>query len=337
VARASGASAIFPVNETSPGRIVPSPDVLIGDTRICVVELPVFGLTDPGKPIVAVYAGGTGAGWRRAALSLRDNSAQIEIGATTQSAIIGSSLEPLSPHTPHLIDERRGLRVQMVNAGMDIANRSGSPLDGDAPIFWLSGEFIRYGNCEDLGNGVYRFSRLLRGCFGSEDAVLHHPVSSPFVLIDSDSAHIVDERIFGAGDIVQVEAMGLGDLTPATGTARIKSLAITPLAPVHGYMKRAPDNELSVRWIRRSRIDNGWKDGVDQLMAEEREQYRVALFAQQNLVGEWVVDTPEFTLSGNQYSQMGLDEFANLTAEIRQSGRYAQSAPAAIHLPSSSA
>lgn len=337
VARASGASAIFPVNEASPGRIVPSPDVLIGDTRICVVELPIIGLTDPGKPIVAVYAGGTGAGWRRAALSLRDNSARIDIGATAQSAIIGSLLEPLAPHTPHLIDERRGLRVRMVNAGMDIANRSGSPLDGDAPIFWLSGEFIRYGNCEDLGNGVYRFSRLLRGCFGSEDAVLHHPISAPFVLINSDSAHIIDERMFGAGDLVQVEALGLGDSIPVTGIARIKSLAITPLAPVHGHMNRAQDNGLLVRWIRRSRIDNGWKDGVDQVMAEEREQYRVALFAQQNLVGEWVVDSPEFTLSGSQCSEMGLDGLANLTAEIRQSGRYAQSSPAVIHLPSSSA
>ncbi|MFN0045815.1 MAG: phage tail protein [Sphingorhabdus sp.] len=336
MARAVRSSANLPEFVVTPGRTVSSPDLPIGKTRIVALELPVIGLTDPAKPIVAVFAAGTGAGWRRAALSLGANSAQIDLGATAHSAIIGSSLEPLTSHEPHLVDERRGLRVQVLNSGMDIANRTGSPLDIDAPLFWLSGEFIRYGNCEDLGSGVYRFSRLLRGCFGSDDNVVLHPVSAPFVLIESESARILDERLFGVGDTIQVEALGLGDEEPAKSSMQVHALATTPFAPVHGGMRRTADGGLTVRWIRRARIDNGWKDGIDQMMPEERERYRVSLFADDNLVSENFAEQPELTLSGSQWSEMGLDDSVSIRAEIRQLGRYAVSAPLTIHLPAGS-
>ena len=59
---------------------------------------------------------------------------------------MGASLDPLSPHNVHLIDERDGVRVQLLNDAMDIAERAGSPLDTDAPYFWLGGEFMRFGH-----------------------------------------------------------------------------------------------------------------------------------------------------------------------------------------------
>jgi hypothetical protein len=317
----------------SPGRLVSSPDVSVGETRIVVVELPAAGLTDPGKPGIAVFAAGTSAGWRRAALSLGNAGAQTDIGSTAQPATIGTTIDPLPPHVPHLIDEGSSLRVQMLNISMDIANRSGSPLDEDAPIVWLSGEFIRYGNCEDLGHGIYRFSRLLRGCFGLDDSIVPHPASAPFVLISPESARLIDERTFATGDDVQVEALGLGDVSPARASAHIKAHAITPLAPVHGALRWTADGGLLARWVRRSRIDNGWKDGVDQVMAEEREHYRVMLFVDDSPIGEWIVDTPQFSLGSSQSLGLALAEAGHIRAEIRQLGRFAQSAPLVIFLP----
>ena len=100
---------------------------------------------------------------RDSALSLDIARAKLDIGATAQPATMGITLEPLTPHPACLIDERSGISVQMLHSGMEISNCAGSPLDLDAPLFWLSGEFIRYGNFAYLGDGVYHFSQLLRG------------------------------------------------------------------------------------------------------------------------------------------------------------------------------
>ena len=313
-----------------PGRNLSSPDMTIGETRLVVVELPVSGLSDPGKPIVAIFAAGTAAGWRRAALSLGPVDALTDIGTTAQPAVMGSLLDPLLPHTPYLIDERYGVRVQLLHAGMSIANRAGSPLDIDAPLFWLSGEFVRVGSCDDLGNGIYRFSKLLRGCFGLEDTVVPHNAGAPFVLMEPDSARMIEERIPAKDEVVQVEALGLGDRVPVASSVQIRALAITPLFPVHGKSLHAENGDILLRWVRRSRIDNGWKDEVDQLMVEESERYRVTVFAGDRLVGEWITDAPHFTLSAGKISDLGLANAAIIKAEIRQIGRHAHSAPLTI-------
>lgn len=307
-----------------PGRHVATPDVRTGQTRLAAIELPSLGLNDPGRPLVALFASGTDTGWRRAALSLNAAGNQIELGITAQPAIMGTTLDPLTPHPVHLIDARSGFSVRMFNSNMDIANRTGSPLDPDAPLVWLAGEFIRYGNCVDLGGGMYRFSNLLRGCHGQDEPVPPHPAGSIFVLVEPESARIIDERLFASGDVVKAEALGLGDSHPVTSSVAVRALATTPLAPVHGTFVRTPDGGISARWIRRSRIDNGWKDGVDQIIAEDTERYRVRLFADTALVGEWEMAVPTFALNA---VELPVPASSGLTVEIVQIGRFAESRP----------
>lgn len=311
----------------SPGRHVATPDLGIGQTRLAAIELPLLGLNDPGKPVLALFASGTDAGWRRAALSLNGAGGKVDIGVTAQPAIMGSTLEPLTPHPTHVLDERGGFTVQMLNSSMDMANRTGSPLDPDAPLIWLAGEFIRLGNCEDLGGGIYRFSRLLRGCYGFDEPVATHPTGAAFVLIEPEGARLVEERAFNSGDSVEAEAFGLGDTHPATASAHIRALATTPPAPVHGELRWTADGGVAAQWIRRSRVDNGWNDGVDQIMAEESERYRLRLFADGDAVGEWEMSVPSFLLSAEEVPFSGATTLPILTAEVVQIGRFAASKP----------
>lgn len=294
---------------------------------VAAIELPLLGLSDPGKPVVALFASGTDAGWRRAALSLNGAGGKVDIGVTAQPAIMGSTLEPLTPHPTHVLDERGGFTVQMLNSGMDMANRTGSPIDPDAPLIWLAGEFIRLGNCEDLGGGIYRFSRLLRGCYGFDEPVATHPTGAAFVLIEPESARLVEERTFNSGDRVEAEAFGLGDTHPATASAHIRALATTPPAPIHGELRWTAEGGVAAQWIRRSRVDNGWNDGVDQIMAEESERFRLRLFADDAPFGEWEMSVPSFLLSAEEVPFSGATTRPILTAEVVQIGRFAASKP----------
>jgi Putative phage tail protein len=311
----------------SPGRNLPSPDLTIGETRMAAIEMPLIGIDDPGKPIVAVFAAGTGSGWRRAALSLVAGESRIDIGITASSAIIGTSLDGLSRHNLHLIDERAGVRVQLLNSAMDIADRAGSPLDDDAPYFWLGGEFIRCGRVEALGGGIYRLSRLRRGGFQSGGNTSDHIVGTQFVLLEPDSARLIEERAFVPGEVVTLEAMGLADGQPISASMPVTGLAIRPLAPVHGRFNFAADGSVNLGWIRRSRIDSGWRDGVDQVLTEQQEQYLIRLTADGATVGEWTSFESSMAFSAAHWAAFGFSENTTVAAEIRQVGRYAQSEP----------
>jgi Putative phage tail protein len=324
---ARAAMTYLPSNASTiaPGRHLPSPDLTVGETRLAIVELPPFGNDDPGAPLVAAFAAGTGNGWRRAALSLVSGDTLIDIGATAPPAIIGASLESLPPHNVHLIDETARIRVQLLNDSMDIAERNGSPLANDAPYCWLDGEFIRFGTCEALGGGVFRLSRLRRGCFQSEGEVPLHPAGTQFILVEPNTARLIDERVFGAGEIVEVEALGLGDLVPVSASTTVQALSTKPLAPVHGRFATALDGSVTVSWIRRSRIDAGWRDGIDQTLSEQQEQYLVSLAVNGLPIGQWTCLESRIAFSPTQWADLEIPQNAVVFAEIRQIGRHAQS------------
>jgi len=329
-ARAAVANVPLSAEAAIPGRNLPSPDLWVGETRLAVIEIPVFGTDDPGRPLVMACAAGTGAGWRRASLSLVAGEALIDIGSTPLPATMGSSIDPLPTHNVLLLDEAAGFRVQLLNNTMDLAERTGSPLEADAPYIWLGNEFMRFGHCEALGGGIFRLSRLRRGCFQSTLTVMHHQAGEPFVLFESDSARPINERTFTQGEHVLVGALGLADTAPVYASALIEGLAIVPLAPVHGEMEIAADGSVTFRWLRRARIDAGWRDGVDQVLAEQQEQYRVSLYGDGLPVGEWTSFENRIVFGATQWEALAIATNARITAEVRQVGRHAQSAPLII-------
>jgi hypothetical protein len=216
----------------------------------------------------------------------------------------------------------------LLHEAMDIANRDGSPLDSDAPYFCLDGEYVRYGKCEDLGGGVYRLSRLCRNLFRS-DVGSSHITGSQFIQIDENALRPIDATVV-SGELVRVEALGLADPSPVEASLTVEALATTPLPPVHGVGHLDVDGSAHFTWIRRSRVDSGWRDGVDLLMIEASEEYRIILLINAAIVGEWASDVPRFDLTAMQLTDLGMTSGATVAINVRQVGRHAQSAPVMI-------
>lgn len=119
-----------------------------------------------------------------------------------------------------------------------------------------------------------------------------------------------------------------GDIVRKGAFAR----AATPLTPVHGTVSATADGGITIHWRRRSRIDLGWRDGVDQIMAEGQEQYLVSLFTENVAIGQWTTVDPILSFSATQWSEIGVSGNAAVTAAIRQVGKYAQSEPLLIDI-----
>ncbi|MBL0925961.1 MAG: hypothetical protein IBJ12_16030 [Sphingomonadaceae bacterium] len=324
MADASASMGSFSARQATPGRNISSPDIAIGETQMAIVELPAINADDPGKPLIGIYAAGTRAGWRSAALSLKNGSALVDAGRTAAPAVMGVSINLLRAHNPLLLDEAAPLFVQLLHEGMDIPNRTGSPLDADAPYFVLGDEIVRYGNCEDLGSGVYRLSKLQRNCFRTT-AVPSHVAGTRFVLTEESSLRRIDDFLFEPGSLVTFQAMGLGDAEPFQTSLSVEALATKPPSPVHGRAIFRGDGSVEFTWIRRSRLDAGWRDGVDQLMAEDSELYQIILQVGGDPVSEWTSNNSNFLLTATQLAGLGLGASSSFALIVRQIGRHALS------------
>lgn len=133
--------------------------------------------------------------------------------------------------------------------------------------------------------------------------------------------------------MVQLEAQGLGDIAPVSAAFRVEALALKPLAPVHGRAERNLIGSLDLAWKRRSRLDFGWVDGVDQAQIEEQESYRVALCRGNLIVREWVVAENALHISAPEFAAAGMPQNADLHVDIRQIGRFTQSDPLTVGIP----
>lgn len=309
-----------------PGRGLPAPDIGAGQTRIAIIDLPVFNLSDPARQQIAVFAAGTGRGWRRAALSLTDGDALNDIGPTALPAVMGNAVSILTAHNNLFVDRTSSLEVQLLNTGMDIAEMDMSVSSANAPFFWLQGEFIRFGRCTALGGARFRLSHFQRGCFGSDAYAANHLVGDRFVLLDADSARLLDGPDKDPGTIITVEALGIADDVPAIASLSVSALATTPLSPVHGTAFRSSDGDLSLAWKRRSRIDFGWRDGVDQPLVEDVERYHVTMLSDGVPVSEWALNEPALLIPSAELFQLaGLGN--EIVLSIRHVGNHSVSAP----------
>lgn len=147
-------------------------------------------------------------------------------------------------------------------------------------------------------------------------------------MIEADTARLIDNGNFVAGDVASFEALGLGDAIPVTGSVTINAISITPLAPVHGVSTKLLNGAVMFRWTRQSRVDGGWVGGVDQLMVEGQEKYSLSLLLNDIIIDEWAVFEPNVTIDP---AALGIPGSALFTLAVRQVGRFAQSPPLFIN------
>jgi hypothetical protein len=145
--------------------------------------------------------------------------------------------------------------------------------------------------------------------------------------MDAASTRIISESSYQVGQTVTLDAQGLGDAAPVTTMVVAQGLAITPLPPVHGRLVKDGSGNFNLYWKRRSRLDLGWVDGVDQAQAEDQESYRVGLYIDDRLMREWTVTESYLHILASEMAALGLLENSSIIFKVQQIGRFAQSGP----------
>ncbi len=315
----------------SSGRVLGAGDHAIGQTVIHAFELPPVDSVAASVPRIAITAAGEAAGWRRAALLLRDDDGAgwQAIGGTRGVAVLGHILIPPQAASPHIEDRRSSVEVELAHAGMRLDDADTRSLDAGANLAMLGDELIQFAHAERLDGARWRLSGLWRGRRGTGHRIGSQAAGDRFVLLDADALAVIDVPQAKPGSEMRVLAEGAGDLgNAAQARAGVDGISLLPLAPVHLAAQRLPGGGMQLRWARRSRSDWQWRDGSDVAAEPGGERYRVTLTPDTGAA--WSVETraPEMTLEAAVLA-------THPRIEVQQIAAAGLSRPAILTLPDS--
>lgn len=138
-------------------------------------------------------------------------------------------------------------------------------------------EMLQFGDVEPLGGRRFRLSRLMRGLNGSEWAAGRHLAGETFVLLDERNMLAIEAGASARGRELTIRAIGRADEHPVEARLAVMGVAMTPLSPVHIRGEEAPNGDLQMSWVRRSRMGLRWLDGAEVPVGEEVERYAIAI------------------------------------------------------------
>jgi hypothetical protein len=179
--------------------------------------------------------------------------------------------------------------------------------------FWLGpatgvgGEVAQFATATLIAPQTYELTDLLRGRRGTESFVGTHGSNETFILLDPSTLGRSD---LGPGDwdssrmYKPVSFLTDIDDTPSqaftnTGVGKM------PFSPVHVLGTRDTSNNLTVEWVRRSRLQSSGLAGPVPL-GEETEAYEVDIFSGAAVVRTIAATTPTISYSAAEQATDGL-------------------------------
>lgn len=279
------ASVYGQIAAPSSGLIIADTTVpLIGNTRIEFLDIPL--LRDADDATGSGYytaAGGYDSTWAGGAL-FKSTDAGLTYtsagGLPSPGAVMGLASNALGNFASgNIFDENNSVTV-VIDSGQLSSVTELQVLNG-ANAAVIGNEIIQFKNATLTAANTYTLSGLLRGRFGTEHHQSVHAIGDRFVLLDTatvqrQSAAINEiglSRTYKAATLYQL----LSDCIPVTFTDN--GAGLKPLSPVKIGGGRDASGNLTINWIRRSRVGGGWNNFSDVPLGETSESYSIDIMA----------------------------------------------------------
>ncbi|MBV8938337.1 MAG: glycoside hydrolase TIM-barrel-like domain-containing protein [Alphaproteobacteria bacterium] len=257
--------------ENGTGSITP-----LAATLLDMLDMPAL----PGDAAAALTlryaAAGSTANWPGAALYRSDDgggSFQPVLDITTQAAM-GTAVTALGSGPYCVFDETSAVTVALAHGQLQSIPRLSVLNGGNAAL--LGNELLQFTTATLLSAGQYRLSGLLRGRQGTEWAIGTHAAGERFVLLDGSLAQqAVPPHLLNLPRFYKpVTFGGTLDGTQALGNT-YTGICAKPYAPSQVQGARDGSGNLTISWVRRTRVSGEWQDYVDVPLNEGAEAYEV--------------------------------------------------------------
>ena len=275
------------------------PEVLDAPARLAlsVLNLPVLpGAANERALTVCIGALGDSSGAGASIeISADGGGSYITAGQADATSLFGSLIADTGAASPFFADERNTLTVAFRTVA-EPESIERSLWRAGQNMLALAGEIILFREAVYLAPYRYRFSGLIRGAYGTEDAIAAHPAGTEAV-IPGAGALAADMSAYTAGTAVIVRATPFGgtEEEAVTQTVTYEAAGLLPFAPAGLCGRAQPDGSVIFSWIRRPRTRNGWGDYSDAPRIEESEIYVFKVRAEEG--GEVIREAQTVTAS----------------------------------------
>ena len=259
-----------------------------GPPEVAFLDLPQLSEDTPAhRPYAAAFAApwyGAAVVWRSATL---DGFEAFDL--LDQPGRFGSLAAALPPGPVWRFDEANAVLIDVVGSGAFASVTDDQLLAGanalaveSAPGIW---EVLQFGSADLIGTDRWRLTRLLRGQFGTEDAIgTPAPIGARVVVLDA----AVKPLAIGEAEIglpwtwrIGPASRAIGDPTYAATAFTPAGRGLVPFAPAHveqPWRTGRASGDLTLGWVRRSRdlSADSWEIGEPPL-AETSEAYEVEI------------------------------------------------------------
>ena len=291
-----------PVIPSAPGEIISK-----------IVDLPLLpGETSTDRIFIACEVKGVfyGANIFR---SSDGGATWLFVDQSTQLSTIGNTLSVLPPGNTITWDENSTIDIKLTNGtlesrpAIDVLNNFNAALIGE--------EIVQFRQAELISEDTYRLSGLLRGRLGTEDQIYNHNINETFIMLDTlkmlnySSSDLYLDKLYRVGPVT----LPVTDETYIDYIINIKGIGARPYSVCHVTSSRDIIGNLTISWIRRTRINGDWRPYIDVPLGETMEAYEVDIILNEKILRTISINKPQAIYTASQQ----IDDFGKVQASIK--------------------
>jgi hypothetical protein len=315
-------SNAFGTDGNLPSNVVKFPGV----TRLVLMDMPIVqdGNDDTGFYWVVT---GASAGWRGADVrrSIDGGSSYSSMSKVGVRSVIGDVPVALPVGPTAFWDRGNTLTVTLAYAGSVLESISEDLVIAGYNAAWLGpatgqgGEVIQFATATLVGPGQYTLSNLLRGRLGTEANVTHGS-NEVFVLLRSTTlgrsefgpADWYYSRLFKPVSVLTNEVDTTAQAFTNNGVGKM------PRSPVHVAGARDGSNNLTLSWVRRTRLQVPGLGLGPVPLGELTEAYSIDIYSGASVVRTISATTPTASYTAAEQTADGLTPGNPVTLRIYQ-------------------
>jgi len=268
----------------APALMLPAPTTvtLTGDTKCVLMDIPLLRDQDDGIGFYGV-ACGYASGWSGSdLLKSTDNSAYSSYGnGFFHAAVIGYTNGVLGDWTGgKFFDESNVLSVTVYEGTLS-STTAANIFNNNANTFLIGSEIVQAKNCVLTGTNTYALSGMLRGCHGTDWGQSTHVAGETVVLLDPATINLLSAPSGEYNLPRYYKAVTFGQMITDADAFVFTNTAVSKkcYAPVHLGWGRDAAGNITLQWVRRTRIGGNWVDYSDVPLGETTEAYAIDIYA----------------------------------------------------------
>ena len=282
--------------------------------EVVFLDLPMMGSKPPESYACAAVLARP---WRTVTLSAATGPEGFRARTVaTRPATLGTLSSALAPGVSGRIDRANQIDVTLA-FGSFASVTAGELLSGSNRLAVRSAngvfEIVSFETAEEVAPNRWRLSNLLRGQFGTSDAMVAAAPAGADVVLLNDAVVSLGLEAGEAGLPLNWRAeSGISTVGPFAFSGGRR--AATPLAPVHLKAAREASGDIRLSWTRSGRVDGDNWDAYDIPLDEPQERYLVELLLADGTIARSIETTaPSFLYAASD----AIAEFGAPSSAIR--------------------